>query len=245
VDGNAQTAPLSLPDKWSGKWQPFVEDITQQGNAQLTEQWGVIQESEMILSPHSIAFWFDLFHDPIEFEPGLFTDPGVLHRDGYVEQQIKNSSYTGIGWDTAAYHRQELMVEQVYNRQSAFSILEISNGTNGSYDVLASQTKMVRDDDKPGVFNTEINYFKFNMRDGTAGYTNEVWITFYYGDSEWDTSSDDITVIKSASNLDINRDRWGFFEDGSTYDPIDDPDDPDYDATQLLPPHMTMFVVKR
>jgi hypothetical protein len=193
ISGNAQTSAPGLPADWMGKWRPFQESIRDY-NAQQAEQWDV--EGEMILSPHSIAFWFD-----------------VMDRMEYVEYEVENAKpFSGTGWDTEAYCRQELMIEQVYNRQSAFSIFEIEKKTvsgNEVYDVLASKTTMVRVDDTPGTFKTESNYIKLRFQEGATGYEDELWITFCtFGDGEWDTKTDDITKARAGDNFDVDRDEW-------------------------------------
>jgi hypothetical protein len=191
ISGTAQSSATSLPEKWTGKWRPFQDPIGI-NNSQLVEQWGVMHDSEMVLSPHSISFWFD-----------------VAERIDAVDYFMEGRTFSGVDGDTEANERKEQMFEQVYNRQSAFSIFEIT--ANGSaYDVLASRTVTVRDDYDRSKFNTEIEYIKLRFQDGAAGYTSELWITFCtFGGGESDTKTGNIATARSANNFDIDRTKWG------------------------------------
>lgn len=196
--GSALKPAAGLPPEWTGIWECWSdgsEGAPFNGNAQLSEQFGTMQEGYMVLTPYSIAFWFDIEeemkwfieHAPLAEYP---TPEGYTNPQEYIE-----------GWRN---QRLQLMAN--------FSIIEVTDNGDGSYDVLTLSRDVVWSE-----LNNEDTYVyrKLRFMRGEGDYSNELWIVFCIlgGDGEevnfWDTRTEDINAARTADNFIYDRENWG------------------------------------
>ena len=195
LSGNAEAPATGLPPEWAGIWECWSdgnEGDPYNGNAQLSEQFGAMQEGYMILTPNSLGFWFDI---------------DVVMRD-----MIENADewYSFNGFSSAAEYIEYYRMHYL-QFMANFSIIEINDNGDGSYDALtlsrdALWSELNNDD-------TYV-YRKLRFMRGEGEYSDELWIVFCVlsGDGEevdlWDTRTEDINIARAGTNFIYDRENW-------------------------------------
>jgi len=184
-----QPAP-GLPEKWAGIWECWGDDFP--ANAQLAEQWRTSQSGYMILTPHSIGFWFDI-------------EEWIADLDASIES-LKSVDLGPEPWSSWEEYR-ESFITGWYRLLASYSVLEVIPNSDGSFDVIVLDANR---DWSIGEVNGD-RYRKLRFQGGTGNYNNELWITFctFDPDDPWSTYTDDITTARAGDDFRFDRDEWG------------------------------------